>query len=107
MKTSILKTITARFLAIGALALVSCQGPASVPTSAATCSKCHTIWFKAPVTGGVGAAGEKGGIVALRSASTMSCPDCKNKVVEMLKGGNITHHTCSSCGGALHHCTQH
>lgn len=107
MKTSILKTIMTGLVALGALALVSCQGTPSHPSSAVTCSKCHTVWFKAPTTKGVGAAGEKGGIVSLHSVGAMSCPDCQNKVVAMLKGGSITHHTCSSCGGALHHCTSH
>ncbi len=47
MKTSILKSITTGILAIGALALVSCQASystqANSPTSAVTCSKCHTV----------------------------------------------------------------
>lgn len=105
MKTSILKTITTGILAIGALALVSCQSPApATPTSAVSCNKCGTIHFKAPSTA-VGSWNK--GIVTLHDASRMSCPDCENKVVAMLKGGNVTRHTCSSCGGTLNHCTMH
>ena len=107
MKTKLIKTTLLGLTAIGTLLLASCQAPSSTPTHAVSCDKCHTIHFKAPTTGGVGAAGAKGGIVTLRDASRMSCPDCENKVVAMLKGGSITRHTCASCGGTLSHCKQH
>ena len=105
MKTSILKTITAGILAITAMTLVSCQSSvATPPTSAVSCSKCGTIHFKAPFTK---AGSWNKGIVTLHDASRMSCPDCENKVVAMLKGGSVTRHTCASCGGTLNHCTGH
>lgn len=108
MKTKLIKTTLLGLTVLGTLALASCQAPkCQMPTHAVSCDKCHTIHFKAPAEGGVGTAGSKGGIVTLRDASSMSCPDCEKKVVAMLKGGAITRHTCSSCGGTLSHCMQH
>jgi ribosomal protein S27E len=37
----------------------------------------------------------------------MSCPDCENQVIAMLKSGSATKHVCKSCGGTLHHCVNH
>lgn len=107
MKTKLIRSALLSLAALGTLALVSCQAPAHTPTSAVTCSKCHTIHFNAPATSGTGAAGAKGGVVTLRHADGMSCPDCENKVVAMLKTGSLTQHTCKTCGGTLHHCTSH
>ncbi len=107
MKTKLIRSALLGLAALGTLALVSCQAPAHTPTSAVTCSKCHTIHFNAPATSGAGAAGAKGGIVTLRHADGMSCADCENKVVAMLKTGSLTQHTCKTCGGTLHHCTSH
>lgn len=109
MKTKLIRTTLLGLAALGTLALVSCQAPAitHAPASAVSCSKCHTIHFNAPATGGVGAAGAKGGIVTLRHADSMSCPDCENQVIAMLKTGSLTKHVCKTCGGTLHHCTQH
>jgi ribosomal protein L40E len=105
MKTTILKSITTGFLAIGALALVSCQAPMQrLPASAVTCSKCHTVSFKSPQV--TSAAGDKG-FVTLRSSSKMSCPDCENKIVAWAKKGEFTEHVCKSCGGTMRHCTNH
>lgn len=87
--------------------LASCQAPSSTPDSVVMCGKCKTVWFKAPVTAGVGGAGLKSGIVAYRTAGTMTCPDCENAVVAMLKGGNITKHVCKTCGSTLQHCKAH
>ena len=108
MKTKLIRSTLLGIAALSTLALVSCQAPAKchMPTSAVTCSKCHTIHFNAPGTG-VGAAGAKGGIVTMRHADSMSCADCESKVVAMLKTGNITQHTCKTCGGTLHHCSTH
>jgi hypothetical protein len=83
MKTKLIRSALLGLAALGTLALVSCQAPAHTPTSAVTCSKCHTIHFNAPATSGTGAAGAKGGIVTLRHADGMSCADCENKVVAM------------------------
>ena len=108
-----MKTLLKTLLMVGSLGvaglLTSCQAPAQMhtPSSAVSCSKCHTIHFMAPVTGGVGAAGAKGGIVTLRHADSMSCPDCENQVIAMLKTGSLTRHVCKTCGGTLHHCTSH
>ena len=89
--------------------MTSCQAPShsSTPTSAVSCSKCGTVYFKAPATSGVGAAGMKGGFVTLKSASRMSCPDCENKVIAWVKTGTFTQHVCATCGGTMHHCTSH
>ena len=109
MKTKLLKPITTGLMALGALALVSCQATTSkhascCPTSAVTCSKCHTVWFKSPTV--TTAPGDKG-IVTLHSASHMSCPDCENKAIAWAKKGELIEHTCKSCGGTLHHCKAH
>jgi ribosomal protein S27E len=109
MKTKHIRTSLLGLAALGTLLLASCQAPSSGPKAAVHCDKCHTIHFLAPTTGGggVGGAGLKGGFVTLRHADSMSCPDCENKVVAMLKGGSITRHTCASCGGTLRHCSHH
>lgn len=109
MKTKLIRTSLLGLAAIGTLLLASCQAQSSAPTAAVSCDKCKTIHFLAPYTGGggVGAAGMKGGFVTLRHADSMSCPDCENKVIAMLKTGSLTQHVCSSCGGTLRHCTQH
>lgn len=99
MKNALLLTATLALVGL----LTSCKAPAA-PTSAVTCNKCHTIWFKSPSVSA--AAGDKG-IVTLKSAAAMSCPDCENKVVAILKTGSLTKHTCPSCGGTLTHCTSH
>ena len=104
MKTKLIRTSLLGLAAIGTLLLASCQAPSSAPTAAVSCDKCGTIHFKAPFTGY--GPGNKG-IVALRDASRMSCPDCENQVIAMLKTGSLTKHVCKSCGGALRHCTQH
>ena len=106
-----MKTLMKTLLMVGSLGIASlmtsCQAPSSTPTSAVSCSKCGTVYFKAPAHSGVGAAGMKGGFVTLRSASRMSCPDCERKVVAWVKGGTFTEHVCASCGGAMKHCTTH
>lgn len=109
MKTKLIRTSLLGLAALGTLLLASCQAPSSGPTAAVHCDKCHTIHFMAPASGGgaSGAAGSKGGVVTLRHADSMSCPDCENKVVAMMKSGSFTRHTCASCGGTLRHCTQH
>ncbi|MFO1486393.1 MAG: hypothetical protein U1F71_23725 [Verrucomicrobiaceae bacterium] len=111
MKTQFIRTTFLGLAALGTLALASCQAPVSThtPTSAVSCDKCRTIHFLAPTTGGggVGAAGIKGGFVTLRHADSMTCPDCENQVIAMLKTGSLTKHVCKTCGGTLRHCTQH
>ncbi len=109
MKTKLIQSSLLGLAALGTLLLASCQAPSSSPTAAVHCDKCRTIHFLSPATGGggVGGAGAKGGFVTLRHADSMSCPDCENKVVAMLKGGNITRHSCASCGGMLRYCTSH
>ena len=84
--------------------LTSCQTSTGVPESAVTCDKCRTVHFMAPFTG-YGPANK--GIVALRDSSRMTCPDCENQVIAMLKIGSLTKHVCSSCGGTLSHCRKH
>lgn len=110
MKTKLIRSTLIITAALGTLLLASCQAPSSSPTSAVSCDKCHTIHFMAPATGGggaPGAAGLKGGFVTLRHADSMSCPDCENQIIAMLKTGSLTKHVCKSCGGTLRHCTQH
>jgi len=106
-----MKTLMKTLLLVGSFGIAglmtSCQAPSSTPTSAVSCSKCGTVYFKAPQTSGVGAAGMKGGFITLRSASRMSCPDCENKVVAWVKGGTFSSHVCASCGGTMNHCTIH
>lgn len=104
MKTKLIHTITFAAVIIGSLALSSCQAPSSTPTAAVTCDKCQTVHYMAPSSGY--SPGTKG-IVTLRHSTSMKCPDCENKVVAMLKGGNVTKHACASCGGTLRHCTNH
>ncbi len=112
MKTKLIRSTLLGIAALGILALTSCQAPAHhhTPSSAVSCSKCGTVWFKSPAptsgSGGSNMAGGKG-FVALQSSSRMSCPDCENKVTAWAKTGNFVEHTCKSCGGAMHHCTNH
>lgn len=106
MKTLIKSLLTVATLSATAL-LSSCQAPSSAPTSAVSCSKCGTVYFKAPATGGVGAAGAKGGFITLKPAGRMDCADCENKVAGWVKFGTLTEHTCKTCGGTLNHCTRH
>ena len=82
--------------------LTSCQSTSSAPTAAVSCDKCRTVSFIAPST----SPGTKG-IITLRNAASMSCPDCENQVIAMLKSGSATKHVCKSCGGTLHHCVNH
>ena len=105
MKTKLIHSTILSLAALGALALASCQSTSSTPTSAVTCDKCGTVSFLAP-TPSVTASGNKG-LVTLKNSSRMSCPDCENQVVAMLKSGSVTKHTCKSCGGNLNHCKQH
>ena len=103
-----MKTLLKSTLLLGTAALLaSCQAPSSTPTSAVICAKCNTVWFKSPASVGPGAAGAKGGVVALRTSGTMTCPDCENQVVAMLKTGSLTKHTCKTCGSTLQHCQAH
>lgn len=86
--------------------LTSCQAPASAaPTSAVSCTKCGTVYFKAPSLSASSPGGK--GFVTLKSSSHMSCPDCENKVVAWVKTGTFTEHVCKTCGGAMKHCTSH
>lgn len=103
MKTKLVRSSILGLLALGALALTSCQAPPSTPTSAVSCDKCHTIHFKAYQPSGPSGKG----MITLSDSSRMSCPDCENQVLAMLKGGIATKHVCKSCGGTLRHCTQH
>ncbi|MFZ2282092.1 MAG: hypothetical protein WAW39_30130 [Prosthecobacter sp.] len=85
--------------------LTSCQAPTvAVPHSAITCNKCNSVYFKSPSVSS--AAGDKG-FVTLKSSSSMTCPDCENKVIAWIKTGAFTEHTCKTCGGAMSHCTSH
>lgn len=104
MKTTFIRASLYAMGAFAVLLLASCQSASSVPASAVSCDKCHTVHFKAPSSGY--GPGNKG-VVTLRDASRMTCPDCENQAVAMLKTGSVTKHTCKSCGGALHHCTDH
>lgn len=104
MKTQLLRTALSGLAALVTLVLASCQAPSSAPSSALTCDKCTTIYFKAPTRSGPGG---KDGIITLRRAGTMSCPDCDNVALSWIKGGSLLKHTCKSCGGTLHHCLRH
>jgi ribosomal protein S27E len=87
--------------------LSSCSAPAPVaaaPTSAISCSKCGTVYFKSPST--TAAAGGKGYVV-LKSSSKMTCPDCDNQVIAWVKTGAFTEHVCKTCGTTLKHCSSH
>lgn len=109
MKTKLIKSIFAGLMLTSTLALVSCQATTagqagSIPTSAVTCSKCHTVTFKSPSV--TTAAGDKG-FITLRTSSHMSCPDCETNLVAWAKKGEFTEHVCKTCGGAMHHCSTH
>ena len=41
-----------------------------------------------------------------RDSKTMICPDCTLAIANFWKTGQMKH-TCTHCGGALTHCTQH
>jgi hypothetical protein len=103
-----MKTLTKTLLLTGMLGLAgfltSCQAPSGVPTSAVSCNKCGTVYFKAPATNAN--AGGKG-FITLKPASRMDCPDCEDKVIAWVKTGSLTRHTCKTCDGALNHCTVH
>lgn len=105
MKTKLIRSILLGFAALGTLALVSCQVPAHTPSSALNCNKCGTVYFKSPSLSAASPGGK--GFVTLRPASSMSCPDCENQVIAWVKTGAFTRHVCKSCGGTLHHCTNH
>lgn len=102
MKSKLIHSTVLGLAAVGALLLTSCQATSSAPTSAVSCDKCGTVHFKAPVPSG---SGDKG-VFTLRDSSRMSCPDCENQVVAMLKSGVATKHTCKSCNGTLRHCVR-
>ena len=109
MKAKLIKSIITAVMAVSALTLVSCQATAAkhascCPTSAVTCSKCHTVTFKSPSV--TTAPGDKG-IFTLHSSSQMSCPDCETKLVAWAKEGELPEHACKTCGGTLHHCSTH
>jgi hypothetical protein len=106
MKTLLKKIILVTGLGLAAM-LTSCAAPVHhnhAPTSAITCSKCSTVYFKSPSV--TSAPGDKG-FVTLKSSSRMSCPDCENKVIAWAKHGEFTEHVCKTCGGAMKHCTSH
>ena len=104
MKTQLVRSLLLGLTALGTLALASCQATSAAPTSAISCAKCGTVYFKSPSTTAA-AAGK--GYVTLKSSSKMSCPDCDNKVVAWVKTGTFTEHTCKTCGGAMKHCASH
>jgi len=104
MKTQLVRSFLLGLAALGTLALASCQATSAAPTSALTCSKCATVYFKSPSV--TSAAGDKG-FVTLKSSSKMNCPDCENRVIAWAKKGEFTQHTCKTCGGALSHCSSH
>jgi ribosomal protein S27E len=86
--------------------LASCQAPAStVPTSAISCTKCGTVYFKSPSLSASSPGGK--GFVTLRASSSMTCPDCENKVIAWAKKGEFTEHVCKTCGGSMRHCASH
>jgi len=107
MKTKLIHSTLLSLAAFATLLLASCAAPSATPTSAVSCNKCGTVYFKAPSSTGVGAAGLKGGFIALKPASRMDCVDCENKVIAWVKTGSLTRHTCKTCGGTLQHCTSH
>lgn len=108
MKTQLIRSLILSLAALGTLALASCQATSaassSAPTSAISCAKCGTVFFKSPST--TAAAGGKG-YVTLKSSSKMTCPDCDNKVIAWVKTGAFTEHVCKTCGGAMKHCSTH
>lgn len=103
MKTKLIRTTLLGISAVGTLLLASCQATSSAPHSAVTCSKCHTVHFMSPSSTGPGPKG----LVTLKHSDSMSCADCENQVIAMLKNGSLTKHACKTCGGTLHHCTGH
>lgn len=107
MKTKLIRSTLLSLAAFASLLLASCAAPSATPTSAVSCTKCGTIYFKTPATAGAGAAGAKSGFITLKSSSRMSCPDCENKVIAWVKTGSFTQHVCKTCGGTMHHCTSH
>lgn len=97
MKTLILTSI----LGLAAM-LTSCQTSAGGPESAVTCDKCRTVYFKAPASTTPGGKG----MVTLRDASRMDCPDCESAAANFFKTGSLKH-KCSHCEGSLSHCAKH
>ncbi len=64
MKTKLIRSLV---LGLTAFALVSCQAPSSTPTSAVSCNKCGTVYFKAPSTSsGSGGKGFVSSVFGLR-----------------------------------------
>ncbi len=104
MKTQLLRTALPGLAALVTLVLASCQAPPSTPSSALTCDKCSTVYFKSPTRSGPGA---KEGLITLRTAGSMSCPDCDNQAVAWVRGSSLVKHTCKSCGGTMNHCLRH
>ncbi len=81
----------------------SCQstGGATAGADAVTCDKCKTVWVK---TASPGPGGK--GYMTYSNQKSMNCPDCQSAVTTFFKTGQLKH-TCTHCGGAMTHCTQH
>ena len=90
-------------LLITALTSLLSFSQAATPSTAVTCEKCHTVYFKAP--GPLTPANK--GFVALHTASRMECKDCETRIIAWVKTGTLTTQVCKSCGGTLQCCTQH
>lgn len=104
-----MKLKTRLLILAGSLGLVtvlpSCQStaPKTAGCDAVMCDKCKTVWVRQPVS--IGSPGRFQTIV-YRDTKTMSCPGCQLAIDNFWKTGQMKH-SCSQCGGALTHCTQH
>ncbi|MFZ2282087.1 MAG: hypothetical protein WAW39_30105 [Prosthecobacter sp.] len=105
MKTKLIHSTILVLATFATMLLASCAPPSATPTSAISCTKCGTVYFKTPSLSASSPGGK--GFVTLRSSSSMTCPDCENKVIAWVKTGSFTQHVCKTCGGAMSHCTSH
>lgn len=104
MKTKLIRSAFLSLATLVTLVLASCQATSSAPGSALTCDKCTTVYFKSPTKSGPGG---KEGLITLRKAGSMACPDCDNQASAWIKGSSVIKHTCKSCGGTMNHCVRH
>jgi Zn-finger nucleic acid-binding protein len=90
-----------------ATVLSSCETTGTADTAAGSeavmCDKCKTVWVKQATN--LGPPGQFRTTV-YRDQKKMTCPDCELAIANFWKTGQMKH-SCSHCGGALVHCTQH
>jgi hypothetical protein len=76
----------------------------TTPTGFLTCRDCKVAVVQDPVTD------PQGRLIGYRPHQVMQCPDCKDNVQAFPSGegpGDITVHTCTTCGESIAICSMH